>query len=41
MAGSGNRAYGSGVGLILSVVVTGIGRGLSHRAGIGQPEGLG
>ena len=38
---SGNQAYSSGVGLILSVVsvvVSGIGRGWSCRAGIGQPK---
>ena len=39
-AGSGNQAYRSGVRPILSVVsvVSGIGRGLSCRTGIGQPE---
>ena len=40
-AGRGNRAYGSWVGPIssvVSVVVSGIGRGWSCRAGIGQPE---
>ena len=43
-AGSGNQAYRSGVGPILSVVsvvVSGIGRGWSCRAGIGQPKGGG
>ena len=43
-AGSGNQAYRSGVGPILSVVIaviSGIGRGWSCRAGIGQPEGQG
>ena len=43
-AGSGNQAYRSRVGPILSVVsvvVSGIGRGWSCRAGIGQPKGGG
>ena len=43
-AGSGNQACRSGVGPILSivsVVVSGIGRGWSCRAGIGQPKGGG
>ena len=42
--GSGNEAYRSGVGPILSVVsvvVSGKGRGWSCRAGFGQQEGRG
>ena len=40
-AGSGNQAYRSGLGPVLSVVsvvVSGIDRGWSCRAGFGQPE---
>ena len=40
-ARNGNQAYRSGVGPILSVVTSGIGRGWSCRAGISQPEGRG